>query len=243
VATGAPLHIVHINSTSLGSLPTVLAMVEGVQKQGFDVTAEAYPYTAGSTGLQSALFDPGWQERLGIDYGDLQWEETGERLNQETFERYREQGGTIIIHMMKEEWIDLAMNTDFVMIASDAMPYAPLAHPRSAGTYARVLGRYVRERQSVDLMTALRKMALMPAQRLEGVAPVMSKKGRVAVGADADLVIFDPETVIDRATFEQGLQFSDGIEHVLVSGTFVVRNGENVPDVFPGQPVVGRFSQ
>jgi dihydroorotase len=171
----------------------------------------------------------------------LQWQETGERLTRETFESYYATGGIVIIHLMKESMIELAVATPFVMIASDAMPYDPGAHPRSAGTFARVLGRYVRERKTLDLVTALRKMTLMPAQRLEAIAPAMKRKGRVQIGADADLVVFDPDTVADKATFEDGLDYSTGIEHVLVLGTAVVRDGEIVEDVFPGRPVLGRY--
>jgi cytosine/adenosine deaminase-related metal-dependent hydrolase len=241
-ATGAPLHIVHVNSMSLGQLPQVLELIAGAREQGVDITTEAYPYTAGSTGIKSAIFDPGWQDLLGISYGDVQWENTGERLTQTTFEQYREEGGTVIIHMMKDEWIDLAMATPFVMVASDGMPYAPGAHPRSAGTFSRVLGRYVRERGVLDLPTAIAKMTYMPAKRLEEIAPIMARKGRIQVGADADLTVFDPKRVIDTATFEEDLSFSVGIEHVFVLGTAVVKNGETIPDTYPGQPILGRFA-
>ena len=240
-STGAPLHIVHINSMSLDATPEILDMIAGARERGIDITTEAYPYTAASTGISSAIFDEGWQDKLGISYGELQWQETGERLTKETFEKYYDEGGVVIIHLMKEPMIELAIGTPFVMIASDAMPYDPGAHPRSAGTFARVLGRYVRERKTVDLVTALRKMTLMPAQRLEAIAPSMKRKGRVQVGADADIVVFDPATVVDNATFEGGLEYSTGILHVLVAGTSVVRDGELVEGVFPGQPVLGRY--
>ena len=122
------------------------------------------------------------------------------------------------------------------MIASDGMPFFEQnVHPRGAGTYARVLGRYVREQQALALMAALRKLTLLPAQRLEGFAPAFRDKGRVRVGADADLTVFDPARVIDRATFEDPWQPSAGIVHVLVGGVFVVRDEANVPDVFPGR--------
>ncbi len=238
--TGASLHIVHANSMSGGELALVLEMISGARKQGLDITTEAYPYTAASTLLESTIFDDGWQELLGISYGDIQWQDTGERLTQESFRRYRKQKGLAIIHFMKEEMIELAMRTPWVIVASDAMPYAPGAHPRSAGTYARVLGRYVRERGVVDLMTALAKMSLLPARRLEGVSPGMKHKGRLQVGSDADLVLFDPATIIDKATFDGGLSFSSGIRHVLVAGTPVVRNEEIVEGAFPGQPILGR---
>jgi dihydroorotase len=240
-STGASLHIVHVNSMSLADLPVVLQLIGGARKRGIDVTTEAYPYTAASTSLESALFDEGWQQRMGISYGDLQWQDTGERLTEETFRKYRQRGGVVIIHLMKPEWIDLAVKTPFVMIASDGMPYAPGAHPRSAGTFSRVLGLYVREREILDLMEAISRMTLMPARRLEPVAPSMKKKGRLQVGADADVTVFDLGGIRDTATFEKGLSFSEGVRHVLVSGVLVVRESKTVPNVFPGKPVLGRY--
>ena len=239
-ATGAPLHIVHVNSSSLWNIEPILEIVGGAQQNGVDVTTEAYPYTAASTSLQSAIFDEGWQEKLQISYGDLQWQDTGERLTEETFRSYREQGGVVIIHMMKPEWIEAAVSSPFVMVASDGMPYAPGAHPRSAGTFARFLGRYVREDGLMSLMEGIRKITLMPAQRLESVSPQMKRKGRVQIGADADITVFDPLRILDTATFEDDLSYSVGVEHVLVNGEFVVRDGENVEGAMPGRAVVGR---
>ena len=240
-ATGASLHVVHVNSVSLGDIDPVLRLIQGARARGVDVTAEAYPYTAGSTSIQSALFDGDWQSNYGISYDGLQWQATGERLNAETFLQYRQQGGVLIIHMMKEDWIDRAIGNDWVIVASDGMPYAPGAHPRTAGTFSRVLGRYVRERGVIDLPTAIKKMTLLPAQRLENVVPSMARKGRLQVGADADLVVFDPQTIIDTATFETGPSFSEGIEYVFVNGVAVVMDGEAVPDVYPGNPVRSGF--
>ncbi len=241
--TGAALHIVHLNSMSLDEIGLTSRMIASAQKQGLDITTELYPYTAGSTSLESAIFDEGWQQRLGITYKDLQWVETGERLTEETFATYRKKGGVVILHSMRPEWIDTGLLSAVTMIGSDGMPYSRLAHPRTAGTYARILGVYVRERKVLTLMQALRKMTIMPAQRLETISPMMRLKGRLQVGADADITIFDPNTILDKATFEGGLKFSEGIHHVLVNGTFVVKGGKTIGNVFPGQPIYGKLKQ
>jgi hypothetical protein len=243
ILTRAPLHIVHINSSTLGQINLGIEMIQAARDKGFDISTELYPYTAASTMLQSALFDEGWQERLGINYADLQWVATGERLTQQSFETYRKTGGIVIIHSMKPEWIKAGIAANGTIIASDAMPYAKLAHPRTAGTYSRVLGKYVREDKVIDLNTAIEKMTLLPAKRLEGIAPMMRFKGRIQVGADADITIFNPNTVIDKATFEKGLEFSAGIEYVMVNGTFVLKNGKTVNAVFPGQPIYGKYKK
>jgi N-acyl-D-aspartate/D-glutamate deacylase len=241
VLTNAPLHIVHINSMALGNIQLAIDMVHAAQKKGFDITTELYPYTAGSTAIQSAIFNDGWQEKKGITYQDLQWVATGERLTRETFEAYRKTGGIVILHVMKPEWIKSGIAAPGVIIASDGMPYAKLAHPRTAGTFTRVLGKYVREDKVIDLNTAIEKMTLLPAKRLENIAPLMRFKGRIQVGADADITIFNPETVIDKATFEKGLEFSAGIEYVIVNGTIVLKNGKTISNVFSGQPVYGKY--
>ena len=240
-ATGAALHIVHMNSSSLWDYQTNLELILGAQEGGVDVTTEAYPYTAASTSIQSAIFDEGWQENLRISYEDLQWQDTGERLTEKTFNEYREEGGVLIIHMMKPEWIRAVMADPRVMVASDGMPYAPGAHPRSAGTFARFLGRYVREEGVLPLMDGLRKITLMPAERLANIAPQMKRKGRLQLGSDADVTIFDPLHIIDTAGFENDLSYSEGVEFVLVNGQFVVRDGMLVEGARPGQAVLGRL--
>ncbi|PYT63014.1 MAG: D-glutamate deacylase [Acidobacteria bacterium] len=243
-ATGAPLHVVHITSMGLKYTPQLIDMVAGARKQGLDVTTECYPYTAGSTALQSAIFDPGWQESMGITFKDVQWAETGERLTAETFEKYRKQGGIVVIHSIPEEAARTAVANPMVMIASDGMPITGAkVHPRGQATFSRVLGHYVREEKVLDLMTALRKMTLMPAQRLEKRAPVFKNKGRIRAGADADITIFDPNRVIDKATYEQPLQYSEGIQFVLVNGVPVVKDGQLVDGVLPGRAARAPISQ
>lgn len=233
-ATGASLHVVHINSSSAASIDEYLGLIEAARKNGLDVTTEAYPYTAASTMIETALFDEGFRERRGIDYGDLQWVATGERLTAETFKKARAEGGPVIMHIMKPEWVDRAIAHPLVMIASDGMPMIEGAHPRGAGSHARVLRVYVREREVIGLMEAIAKLSLMPAQRLEAFVPAMRGKGRIRVGADADITVFNPETVRDNATFEASLAYSEGIEHVMVAGVPVVQGGELVDGAYPG---------
>jgi len=233
--TGASLHIVHLNSSTDEKARTALDMIRGAQARGLDVTTESYPYTAGSTRLESALFD-----NYQGDYADLQWVATGERLTKETFDKYRATGGWVIIHGREESTNTYLVAQEDVMVASDGIPFVDgFSHPRSAGTFARILGRYVRDKEALTLMTALRKMTLMPAQRLEAVAPAMKTKGRLQTGMDADITIFDPETILDRATYEEPDQTSTGIPYVVVSGVVVVDDGEVMQNVYPGQAIRG----
>ena len=230
-STGASLHVVHITSMGLRETPLCLEMIEGARRRGLDVTTEAYPYTAGMTDLGSAIFSEGWQARQGgITFHDLQWAATGERLTAATFSRYRPEGGMVIIHSIPEEIVQQAMANPLVMIASDGILEGGKGHPRAAGTFTRVLGRYVREQHALTLMEALRRMTVAPAERLG-----LAGKGRLAVGADADLVAFDAARVVDRATFESPAQYSEGMVYVLVNGVPVVRGGTLVEGVAPGR--------
>jgi dihydroorotase len=232
--TGTSLHVVHVTSMGQRDTPLLLELIHGAREHGLDLTTEAYPYTAASTAIQSAVFDPGWQQRMGITYHDVLYPPTGERLTAASFARLRRLGGRVVFFIISDSTVRQALADPLVMIASDGG--SPHSHPRLAGTHARVLGRYVRDSGALSLEAAVRKMTLQPAQRLEQVVPAMRAKGRVQVSADADLTVFDAARVVDRATYERPAQFSDGIIHVLVNGVFVVRNGASVA-AYPGRAI------
>jgi dihydroorotase len=235
--SGAPVHVAHINSSGQQSAGRMLGIIEEARGRGVDVTTECYPYTAGATRIESVVFDS-WTDKPPEEYAKLQWAATGERLTHETFLQYRKQGGLVLIHANTEDVIRTAVASPLTLFASDGFDVHPRSgHPRSAGTYSRILGRYVREESVLSLMTALRKMTLMPAQRLEARVPQMRKKGRIRIGADADLVVFDAARIIDRATYEQPAVYSEGMRQVIVGGRFVVRDGQVVEGATPGAPV------
>jgi len=236
------LHIVHVNSVSGDEIEPFLATIQRARDAGQDVTTEAYPYGAGMTEIQSALFDD-WKTWPDERFAQHQLVSTGERLTRATFEKARQAGGTVIIHGRSEEQTRAAIASPLSMIASDGFIENGRGHPRTSGTFAKVLGRYVREEKVVTLMDALRRMTLEPARRLEQRTPSMTRKGRLKVGGDADITIFDPATVIDRATYEDASIPSAGIPYVIVGGEVVVDKGQ-VTAARPGRavraPVAGR---
>jgi dihydroorotase len=231
-ATGTPLHIVHAQSSGGRQTPALLQLLGRARGRGIDVTTEMYPYTASQTRIESALYDD-WERYTDERFQTLLWPATGERLTRDTFAKYRKQGGSVISFGNTEEVVMGAVADPLTMIASDGSA----THPRGAGTFSRVLGRYVRERGALPLMIAIRKMTLMPAQRLEARVRSARSKGRLREGADADVTIFDPATVLDEATYEMPNRVSRGIVTVLVGGVAVIRDGRVVENATPGRPL------
>ena len=224
--TGAALHIAHINSTAGDDVTAWLASVREARARKVDITTEVYPYTAGASLIQSALYDR-FAEWSDDRFSRFQWAATGEFLTRETFTKYRAKGGSVISHSNTEESLRKGIADALPMFASDGGRDADdnPTHPRATGSFARILGRYVREEKAVLLPEALRRMTLEPARRLEGRAPEMRDRGRIRLGAYADLTVFDPTTVIDRSTYTNPAAASEGILHVVVNGTPVVRLG------------------
>jgi len=258
------MHYCHINSTSLRHIDRVLALVEAAQQAGSRVTTEAYPYGSGMTGIGAAFLSPERLPERGLTPSSLVYAPTGERVADEARLRdlrRTDPGGLVIIDQMDEadpadrRLLMRSLAFPGGIVASDAMPLTwaggggepdpavwPLpggafTHPRSAGTFCRALRLLTRDGGPLGLADALAKCSLLPARLLQDRVPALARKGRLQPGADADLVVFDPATVTDQATYTDSTRPSTGIRHVLVNGSLVVRDGQLDPAVLPGRPV------
>lgn len=261
-ATGAHMHIAHLNSMVLRDAPRVIAMLRAAQDRGIPISVEAYPYAAASTVIGAAAFrGPRWQERLGgVRYDDYEYE--GRRLDEASFKKLQatDPGAIIVYRFLRPESSpgDQALLNQSILypggaIASDTMPWTvdgkiltgdvwPLpvnafSHPRSAATFSRFLHLYVRERPMLSLIDALRKITLIPARILEPSVPQMRSKGRISIGADADLAIFDIDRLTDRATFVKPAVTSAGMQWLIVNGVVVIDHGRLVRSALPGRPI------
>jgi len=241
-ATHAAVHIDHINSTGgTFSMARSLAMIDSARSEGLDITACMYPYAYWATYLNSARFDSGWQSRFHISYGDLQLGGSSKRLTRETFLQNRRLGKLAVAYAIPDEDNRTALRASYVMIGSDAILEPGFNnHPRASGTFSRTIAVYVREQQTISLMDALAKMTILPARRMESASQSMKRKGRLQVGADADVVVFDPARIRDRATVEHPEARSEGIRYVLVGGKVVLDGSGLHKNVRNGSAIRGR---
>lgn len=241
--TGAAIHIDHIHSTGgTFSMKESLALLSAARAEGIDVTACVYPYNFWATYLNSARFDPGWQSRFRITYSDLQLAGSAERLTKASFDVHRKKGKIAAAYAIPEEDLKEALRCPWVMAGSDGILEPGYNnHPRASGMCARLIGRYARDEKVLTLMEALAKLTILPAQRLEMQVPALRKKGRIAPGADADLVVFDFEKIQDRATTEHPELMSAGFEYVLVAGEIVKDPTGLKKNVRKGKPIKSEF--
>jgi len=263
--TGAHMHLCHINSTSLKDINAIMGMVDDAFEQGINITVGAYPWGAASTVIGAAMFSgEGWPQRMGSTASSFQL--GTERMTKEQVIDYQKnKPGTFIVwHFLDESdpddlaMLDASVLHPRILIESDEMfwmfmddkgqvenysgdewplPAGTFSHPRSNGSFAKILRSYVRERGLMSMQEALRKMSLMPAQTLEGFVPQMKKKGRLQVGMDADVVVFNPDTISDVGTYEEPNQPAAGVQTLLVNGVPVVAAGKLILDAAPGQPI------
>ena len=295
---GIPAEIWHFKTAyqkNWGRMPEMLRRIEDARRQGLKITADVYPYVAGSTSLSACL--PPWALEGGTDkmVARLKDAATRQRLRSEISNDAKDweniylgsggPGGILIgsvvnreldnwqgkrlseiaaaqskdpldalfdfiiadhgqtgaiFFMMSEDDMKAALKSPLVSICTDSGSRAtdgPLAgsksHPRGWGTYPRILGKYVRDEKLLPLELAIYKMTGLPASNVG-----LRKRGLIREGYFADITIFDPQTVIDRATFEDPNQYPVGINYVIVNGQLEVDNGQRTP-ALAGRPLRG----
>jgi N-acyl-D-amino-acid deacylase len=258
-AAGVPVQISHHKASgreSWGKVRESLRLIEEARERGLDVTADQYPYTSGSTVLAAVVQAVALaQGEPGAEFFDAsvvqicsspshpelegaRLDEVAQRLGvsaREAAERLLADDGQSVIvalHTMNEEDVRCVMRHPTTLIGSDGIPaLGGKPHPRLYGTFPRVLGRYARDEGILPLAEAIHRMTGLAAEKFR-----LADRGQVREGAFADLVVFDPATIRDAATFEDPHQPAEGIHHVLVNGTAVVRDGQPTGER-PGRPV------
>jgi N-acyl-D-aspartate/D-glutamate deacylase len=260
--TGASMHHCHVNSTSRRHVDRVLDMLDTARSNGSRVTVEAYPYGAGSTAIGAYFLAPERLDAWGLRPSSLTIVSTGERIasvGRLAELRATDPGAVCVVSFLDEEkpadaaLLQRALAFPDSIVASDAMhvewpdgstdsrqwplPAGGQTHPRTAGTFSRSLRRMVVETGAWSWVEAFRRCSYLPAQVVAGFAPAARTKGWLGVGADADIAVIDPATISDSATYVDPTRPSVGVRHLLVDGTFVVRDGSLDVNAFPGRAI------
>ena len=242
--TKAALFVCHITHNAMGQIGKWLAKIDDANEGGANIATETLSYAAGGTSISADVFRRrDWQKMFDITYEDVQWVATGEWLTEETWNKYatEQPGGMVNHHYVKEEWIETALKWPNMMVSTDALPAFDLdvmTNPNISGTFSRVLGHYVRERGLLSIPQAIAVLSYNQAKWMENASPIFAKKGRIQIGADADIVIFDPKTVAANATYGKPYLKPTGIAHVLVAGRYIVKDGERLEGRYPGKKLL-----
>lgn len=227
--TKIPFQISHLSSCSaFGNMTEALNLIQEIRDRGTDILVDAYPYDAFCTYIGSAVFDEGCFETWGKSYDAIMLTEEpykGIYCDKELFEKVRKEYPRMLVvaNVMNEEEIIEALNHPLVMAASDGIYRNHSGHPRGAGTFPRIIGRFVRDMEVMEFFDAVYKMTHMPAKRLQ-----LNKKGIIKAGYDADITIFNYDTIIDKATFQEPQLRPEGIDYVIVDGRLAVEKGKTV---------------
>lgn len=222
---GIPVQVSHIGSMgAYGQMEELLTLIDNYKAQGMDISSDCYPYNAFSTGIGETTYDEGFLERYQTTYDSIEIAEgkfKGQRLNEELFFKLRIENPELITvgHVMKDEEVDMAITHPAVLIGSDGYIHDSQGHPRASGTFPRVIKKYVKEKKTLTLYSAIEKMTYLTAQRYG-----LEQKGGLSVGQDADIVIFNFAEISDNATFENPTLPPTGIKFVLVNGKIAVKD-------------------
>jgi len=237
--TGCRIHIEHLNSTGGTSrMSEAIEQIESARSRGLSITACAYPYSYWATYAGTSRFN-NFEEKFGITYNDLQVVGTSKRVTESEWPSIRSANLLTAAFAMSEEDITTALKAPWMMIGSDAiLQTSHNNHPRCAGSFSRILGRYVREEKILSLVDALSRMTALPSQLLGECSFDMARRGRLQGGAVADITIFDEGTILDNASIENPAQESTGVSYVVVGGQIVRANGTNNRDIRPGIPLL-----
>lgn len=243
--TKAPLLVCHITHSAMGGIGHWLELIDEANANGANITTETLSYAAGGTAIAADVFRRrDWQKIFDISYEDVQWVATGEWLTKDTWEKYAQEqpSGMVNHHYVKEDWMEEALRWPKMMVSTDALPALDrdvMTNPNVAGTFSRVLGHYIRDKQLLPLSEGLAKLSLYQAQWMQQASLAFAKKGRLQVGADADIVIFDPDTIAANATYGDPYQKPTGLTHVVVAGRQVVKDSVRIEGRYPGVKILG----